>query len=288
MARNVTDAAVLLGALTGIDPDDPATAGQAGHAVTDYTPFLDDEALEGARIGVWREGTVLAEDPDDPRIAATQAVMADAIDALTPRARRRRRCRHRHRAGRCETSSFAAGVRVQDGYRDVPRDVYRRRYPKTLADLIAFNEANPDLEGDEFLEQPDLGGRRGDRRTGRSRMRPHARAASTPAAQAAIDDADGRARSRRDRRADQRPGVADQPGTRPATTSRCSSARRPRPPSRARRASPCPRATRRRAAHRRVVHRRCLGRAGPHRIRLRLRAGDAGPGASSFLPTIGD
>ena len=57
MARNVTDAAVLLGAATGVDPDDAATADQAGNAFTDYTQFLDDEALEGARIGVWRAGT---------------------------------------------------------------------------------------------------------------------------------------------------------------------------------------------------------------------------------------
>ena len=55
MARNVTDAAVLLGAMTGVDPDDPATAEQAGHAFTDYTQFLDENALAGARIGVWRE-----------------------------------------------------------------------------------------------------------------------------------------------------------------------------------------------------------------------------------------
>ena len=33
MTRNVTDAAVMLGAMTGIDPDDPATASQAGHAL---------------------------------------------------------------------------------------------------------------------------------------------------------------------------------------------------------------------------------------------------------------
>src|SRR4029450_1296969 len=57
MARNVTDAAVLLGAATGVDSNDPATAAQAGHAFTNYTQFLDDEALEGARIGVWRFGT---------------------------------------------------------------------------------------------------------------------------------------------------------------------------------------------------------------------------------------
>src|SRR4051794_41257585 len=57
IARNVTDAAVLLGAMTGVDPRDAATADQVGHAFTDYTRFLDDKALDGARIGVWRAGT---------------------------------------------------------------------------------------------------------------------------------------------------------------------------------------------------------------------------------------
>src|SRR5439155_19754624 len=49
IARNVTDASVLLGAMTGIDANDPATAAQSGHAYTDYTQFLDASALSGAR-----------------------------------------------------------------------------------------------------------------------------------------------------------------------------------------------------------------------------------------------
>src|SRR3954469_3048037 len=57
IARNVTDAAVLLGAATGIDLRDPATAAQAGNASTNYTAFLNANALNGARIGVWRAGT---------------------------------------------------------------------------------------------------------------------------------------------------------------------------------------------------------------------------------------
>src|ERR1044071_230754 len=56
IARNVTDAAALLGAATGIDPNDAATAAQTGHAFTDYTQFLDANALDGKRIGVWRFG----------------------------------------------------------------------------------------------------------------------------------------------------------------------------------------------------------------------------------------
>src|SRR5262249_6379248 len=57
IARNVTDAAVLLGAATGVDPQDAPTAAQVGNASTDYTRFLDSKALRGARIGVWRAGT---------------------------------------------------------------------------------------------------------------------------------------------------------------------------------------------------------------------------------------
>jgi amidase len=57
MTRNVTDAAVLLSVVSGIDPDDPATRESAGHRAPDYTAFLDPDALEGKRIGVWSEVT---------------------------------------------------------------------------------------------------------------------------------------------------------------------------------------------------------------------------------------
>jgi amidase len=55
MARTVADAAVLLGALTGVDPRDPDTAASDGHALADYTGYLDPEGLRGARIGVARD-----------------------------------------------------------------------------------------------------------------------------------------------------------------------------------------------------------------------------------------
>lgn len=54
MARNVTDAAIILGALTGIDPRDPATNESKGKMLTDYTKFLDPDGLRGTRIGVCR------------------------------------------------------------------------------------------------------------------------------------------------------------------------------------------------------------------------------------------
>jgi amidase len=54
MARTVRDAAVLLGALAGPDPDDGATRQSPAKAV-DYTGFLDAAGLKGARIGVARK-----------------------------------------------------------------------------------------------------------------------------------------------------------------------------------------------------------------------------------------
>jgi amidase len=54
MARTVTDAAILLGALAGVDADDPATEASRGKALVDYTQFLDPSGLRGSRIGVAR------------------------------------------------------------------------------------------------------------------------------------------------------------------------------------------------------------------------------------------
>jgi amidase len=53
MARTVTDAAILLGAMAGADPRDPATAA-AARAVTDYARALDRGSLRAARLGVLR------------------------------------------------------------------------------------------------------------------------------------------------------------------------------------------------------------------------------------------
>jgi amidase len=55
MARTVGDAAILLGALAGSDPRDPATADTNAKSQKDYTRFLDPNGLKGARIGVARK-----------------------------------------------------------------------------------------------------------------------------------------------------------------------------------------------------------------------------------------
>ena len=90
MARSVTDAAILLGALEGArpDPNDAATSACAPPPNRDYTRFLRRDALEGARIGVPRAFFYDAT-PSPGAIGMTgglneprKAVMNDAIAAL--------------------------------------------------------------------------------------------------------------------------------------------------------------------------------------------------------------
>ena len=73
IARTVADAARVLGVIAGSDPRDPATA-QADAHKTDYTRFLDPNALKGKRIGVVRK--LAGYDPN------TDRVLDDAIAAL--------------------------------------------------------------------------------------------------------------------------------------------------------------------------------------------------------------
>jgi amidase len=55
MCRTVRDAAILLGVLTGVDSEDPATAPSAGKSQTDYAQYCDPNGLKGSRIGVARK-----------------------------------------------------------------------------------------------------------------------------------------------------------------------------------------------------------------------------------------
>jgi len=55
MCRTLRDAAIVLGALTGVDPEDAATSPSAGKAQADYAQYCDPNGLKGARIGVARK-----------------------------------------------------------------------------------------------------------------------------------------------------------------------------------------------------------------------------------------
>lgn len=52
LARTVTDAAILLAAMSGTDPDDEMTKGIKGKFITDYSEFLNVYGLKGKRIGI--------------------------------------------------------------------------------------------------------------------------------------------------------------------------------------------------------------------------------------------
>jgi amidase len=56
-ARTVTDAAILLGVLTGVDPNDPATYKSEQNSKKDYSIYLDSKGLKGARIGVFTDAS---------------------------------------------------------------------------------------------------------------------------------------------------------------------------------------------------------------------------------------
>jgi amidase len=74
MARTVADAAILLGALTGEDGDDGATAASRSKALADYAPFLDAKGLAAARLGVVRKIFGFNE--------AVDKLVNDALDAM--------------------------------------------------------------------------------------------------------------------------------------------------------------------------------------------------------------
>lgn len=74
MARSVRDAAILLGALAGVDPRDSVTEESRGKSHADYTQFLDADGLRGARLGIARR-TIRGN-------AKARAVIEAAIETL--------------------------------------------------------------------------------------------------------------------------------------------------------------------------------------------------------------
>ena len=90
MTKSVAGVAIMLGALEGKEPDpnDPATTFCEPPENNDYTPFLDANALKGARIGIPRLGItdplrLPGTEVDRKGLRADEAeVMAEAIAAL--------------------------------------------------------------------------------------------------------------------------------------------------------------------------------------------------------------
>ncbi|MGH7837010.1 MAG: amidase family protein, partial [Candidatus Binataceae bacterium] len=137
--RTVADAATLLTALAGEDPDDSASAASRGKISADYTKFLDRAGLRGARIGVVRKffdmneklGPVMDSAVD--AMKREGAVLVDPVEIAT--------------VGKFEDAElevlyyeFKAGLNAYLEKNSAAAAVH------SLADIIAFNDRNPARE----------------------------------------------------------------------------------------------------------------------------------------------
>lgn len=84
MGRTVKDAAMLLGALVGMDSEDKASRVSKGKFFSDYTQFLDANGLRGARIGVVRSYFGFHEGVDQVITKAIGAIKASGATLVDP------------------------------------------------------------------------------------------------------------------------------------------------------------------------------------------------------------
>jgi len=82
MTRTVWDAALVLDAIAGYDPNDAITAYAVGHVPETYTASLDEASLDGARIGVLRQPQDQRADPTSADYGKVWAVIDTAIEKL--------------------------------------------------------------------------------------------------------------------------------------------------------------------------------------------------------------
>src|SRR5947209_5717077 len=156
MARTVADAAALLGALTGIDPRDSVTNGSRGKAVPDYTAFLKADALRRARIGVVRSYFGASEQIDKLMTDAIDGIKEAGATVVDP-------------ANIATSSQLGAAeilvllFELKAGLNNYLAERAMKDGPRTLADVIKFNEANrasemPYFGQDLFVEAEKKGG----------------------------------------------------------------------------------------------------------------------------------
>ena len=135
MCRTVRDAAIVLGALTGVDPEDGATAASAGKSQANYEQYCDANGLQGARIGVVRKYFGFNDAVDrlmEQAIAVMKkqgAIVIDPVEITT--------------LGKFDDSELT--VFLYELKADL--NAYLARLGasapvKTLEDIIAFNEHN--------------------------------------------------------------------------------------------------------------------------------------------------
>ena len=140
MTRSVRDAAIMLTAMAGSDAQDPATA-DADKWRGNYAADLGVDALKGMRIGVMRAPNVDAA-LFDAALAKLKEGGAELVVLDTAFI-------DREKLGQAEFKVLLAELKADlaDYLQGLPGGVVPH---KTLADIIAFNQANADKELQHF------------------------------------------------------------------------------------------------------------------------------------------
>ncbi len=147
MARTVSDAVALLTAIAGTDPRDAATAEASAHA-TDYTKFLDRDALKGARIGVVRSQF------SAPRNDLVAAEIEKALAVLRAQGATLVDIAELPNAGKyASTELDVLSYEIKADMAAYLAEYAPGARARTLADLIAFNEANREREMPYFGQE---------------------------------------------------------------------------------------------------------------------------------------
>jgi len=139
MARTVAEAAILLGALTGEDPRDPATEKSRGKSLSDYTKFLDKNGLKGARLGIARKHFGFSDHVDKlmndllAEMKKQGAILVDPADIPTSGKFDDSELEVLLYEFKADLNTYLAGLGPQAPI-------------KTLKDVIAFNEKNRSRE----------------------------------------------------------------------------------------------------------------------------------------------
>ncbi|XHR92907.1 amidase [Mucilaginibacter sp. UC70_90] len=146
MARTVKDAAILLGALTGIDTLDLATLGSKGRVEADYTKFLDVNGLQGKRLGI--EKTAFDDKP------AVVALLQDAIKTLKSKGAEVVEIELNKELKTIGKNEFTVLLyEFKDGLNQYFGNANSKI--KTLADVIAFNKQN-EVKAMPFFKQETM------------------------------------------------------------------------------------------------------------------------------------
>ncbi|WP_163715629.1 amidase [Mangrovibacterium lignilyticum] len=151
MCRTVKEAAILLGALAGSDTNDAETHLEEGTIYVDYTRFLDEDVLQGIRVGVVRNMFVSNTDVTalmEKAMADLKAVGAEVVDQLELKSR-------------SEWEEAEWTVLLTELKADMAVYLQSRTDQsfRTLADLIQFNKEHAAQEmpwfGQEIFEQAE-------------------------------------------------------------------------------------------------------------------------------------